>query len=131
MNTDIDILYKRIKLRRQELDMSQEELARKVGYKTKSSINKIESGQNDISQSKIYEFAKALRTTPSYLMGWEDNGVVKEEPSSYYTNDKTCEMAQFLAGNPEYRVLFDAAKDLRPEDIEIATNILDRLKKGE
>ena len=131
MSANIDILYKRIKLRRQELNMSQEELAMKVGYKTKSSINKIESGQNDISQSKIYEFAKALKTTPSYLMGWEDNGVVKEEPSGYYTNSETKEMVQFLAKNPGYRLLFDAAKDLRPEDIEIATNILDRLKKGE
>ena len=129
MSSNIDILYKRIKLRRQELNMSQEELAMKVGYKTKSSINKIESGQNDISQSKIYEFAKALKTTPSYLMGWEDE--IKEEPSGYYTNSETKEMVQFLAENPEYQILFDAAKDLRPEDIEIATNILDRLKKGE
>lgn len=72
MEENIDILYQRIRSRRKELGMSQEELAEKVGYKTKSSINKIELGQNDIAQSKIYEFAKALRTTPAYLMGWED-----------------------------------------------------------
>lgn len=72
MEDNIDVLYQRIRSRRKELGMSQEELAEKVGYKTKSSINKIELGQNDIAQSKIYEFAKALRTTPAYLMGWED-----------------------------------------------------------
>lgn len=62
-------------MRRLQLDMSQEELAVKLGYKTRSSINKIESGRNDVTQSKIEAFAKALDTTPAYLMGWEDKGV--------------------------------------------------------
>ena len=62
----------KIKKRREELGMSQEELAIKVGYKSRSTINKIEKGINDITQTKIVEFAKALDTTPSYLMGWSD-----------------------------------------------------------
>ena len=66
-------LYDRIKARRKELNMSQEELANKLGYKSRSSVNKIEKGENDIPQSKIDAFAKALDTTPSYLMGWENN----------------------------------------------------------
>lgn len=32
----------RIKVRREELNMSQEELAKRIGYKSRSSINKIE-----------------------------------------------------------------------------------------
>lgn len=63
---------KRIKKRREELGMSQESLAQKLGYKSRSSINKIELGLNDISQSKIVAFAKALHTTPEYLMGWSE-----------------------------------------------------------
>lgn len=62
-------LHQRIKQRRMELDMSQEELAFKLGYKSRSSINKIEMGDNDIPQSRILAFAKALNTTPSYLLG--------------------------------------------------------------
>ena len=58
-------LYKRIKARREELGMSQEELATKLGYKSRSTINKIEMGKNDITQSKIIAFANALQTTPS------------------------------------------------------------------
>lgn len=49
-------LYKRIRKRREELGMSQEELAKKMGYKSRSSINKIEMGENDIPQSKIATF---------------------------------------------------------------------------
>lgn len=61
----------RIKLRREELGMSQEELARKVGYKSRSSINKIEQDGRGLPQKKIKLLADALDTTPSYLMGWE------------------------------------------------------------
>lgn len=62
----------KILLRRKELGMRQEDLARLMGYKSKSTINKIELGINDIPQSKIVKFAEVLATTPGYLMGWED-----------------------------------------------------------
>lgn len=61
----------RIKQRREELGMSQEELAKKAGYKSRSSINKIEVDGRGLPQSKIVLIAKALKTTPTYLMGWE------------------------------------------------------------
>lgn len=72
----------KIKARREELGMTQDELAQKTGYRSRSSINKIEKGGNDLPQSKIAAFAKALGTTPSYLMGWEDlenNGPIYEK----------------------------------------------------
>ena len=63
---------KRIKKRREELGYTQEQLAEKMGYKSKSTVNKIEAGINDITQSKIVAFAKVLKTTSSYLMGWDN-----------------------------------------------------------
>ena len=64
---------KKIRLQREFLGLTQEELAKKLGYKSKTTIAKIENGTNDIVQSKVIEFAKALNTTPAYLMGWEDD----------------------------------------------------------
>ena len=49
-----------IRKRREELELTQEELATKLGYKSKSTINKIEMGVNDITQSKIIAFAMLL-----------------------------------------------------------------------
>lgn len=69
----MSILNERIKQRREELGMSQAELAELLGYSDRSTIAKIEKGTNDITQSKIEAFAKALRTTPAYLMGWEND----------------------------------------------------------
>lgn len=62
----------KIMARRKELNMTQEELAKKMGYKSKSTINKIENGTNDIPQSKIVKFAEVLETSIAYLMGWEE-----------------------------------------------------------
>lgn len=58
---------------RKSLGWTQEELAKRMGYKSKSTINKIEMGINDIPQSKIAQFAKVLGTTPAHLMGWVDD----------------------------------------------------------
>lgn len=63
----------RIRLRREELRMSQEELATRLGYKSRSTIAKIESGENDLTQSKIVAFAEALSTTARWLLDYDDS----------------------------------------------------------
>lgn len=75
----------RIKKKREELKLSQEQLAEIMGYKSKTSIHKAEQGITDLPQSKIIEFARALKTTPSYLMGWEE----KIEKSNAVILDKS------------------------------------------
>ena len=65
-------LASKVKQRRIELGLSQEELAKKMGYSSRTSINKIENGR-PVSQKIIVRLAEALETTPAYLMGWEDN----------------------------------------------------------
>lgn len=62
----------RVRDRREELGMSQEDLATRLGYKSRSSINKIEMGINNLTQPKIVAIAAALNTTPAYIMGWEE-----------------------------------------------------------
>ena len=65
-------IYDRIKARRQELGLTVEELANRMGYKDKSSISKIENGKTDIPQSKVKAFARALDTTTAYLIGIDE-----------------------------------------------------------
>jgi repressor LexA len=63
----------RVRARREQLDMTQDELAKKLGYKSRSSVNKIELDQRNMKQSQIVSLANALQTTPGYLMGWKEN----------------------------------------------------------
>ena len=64
-------VYKNIKRIRELKGISQDELARAVGFKSRSSINKIEQGVNDITQSKLVAIANALSVSPGELMGRE------------------------------------------------------------
>lgn len=125
-------LYRRIRARREELGMSQEELANKLGYKSRSSINKIEKGENDIPQSKIVSFAKALRTTPEFLMGWDDKEQeVAASESSYYDDPEVAAIANEMKENPNIRVLFDASRGLSKESIEEVRRFVEYQKAKE
>ncbi|MGD6877874.1 helix-turn-helix domain-containing protein [Bacillus infantis] len=78
----------RIKQKREEYGWTQEELARRMGYKSKSTINKIEMGKNDVVQSNVVKFAEVLNTTPAYLMGWDQEQIdaideIKESKNAY------------------------------------------------
>lgn len=56
-----------IRKRRYELKMTQQDLADAMGYKTRTTIAKIESGENDITQGKLQKMAKILDTTVEIL----------------------------------------------------------------
>lgn len=55
----------KIRQRRLQLGMTQEELAEKLGYKHKSAVNKIELGKNDVNQTKLAKIAEALECSPA------------------------------------------------------------------
>ena len=107
-------LYKNIKARREELNMTQGQLAEKAGYADKSMIAKIEKGQIDLAQSKIQIIATALQTTPKKLMGWDDCAPARR-PISLYSDEK-----QLLTN---YRKLNDTGKAKAQEDVEDLTQI--------
>ena len=96
-------LGQRIRNRRLELDMTQGELAKKVGYKSISTIAKIENDTNDITQRKVVQFAHALDTTVAYIMGWEE-----EEALRSFAKDK------------QFRDELDALIDQMPDNLKQA-----------
>lgn len=95
----------RIRSRREELNMSQAELARKVGYTSRSTITRIERDGNGISQDKIVEIAKALKVTPSYLMGWED------EEIAIITAEQELILEKFFKLTPEHQQILSFFMD--------------------
>ena len=61
----------RIKARRQELKMSQREMAARLGYTDHTTLTRIEAGKVDLPQSRIVKIAEVLGVTPGYIMGWD------------------------------------------------------------
>lgn len=73
----------RIQRKREELGMSQTELAKLMGYASKSAVSRAENSGDDIGANRIVKFAEALRTTPSYLMGWEEQEIEYQGPGDF------------------------------------------------
>lgn len=68
----------RIRLRRNQLDKTLEDVGKVVGV-TRATIQRYENGNiQNIPSDKIELLAKALKTTPAYLMGWEDDETIKQ-----------------------------------------------------
>lgn len=95
-------LYKNIRLKREQLGMSQDELAGMVGYTSRTSIAKIESGKVDLPQSKIEIFAQALHTTPAALLGWEQSTASPAEDILPYSIKKIPVLGDIACGEPIY-----------------------------
>lgn len=87
----------RVKSARLKKGYTQEELAQKLGYKSRSSVNKIET-KRDIPRSMIVKLAEILDVTPSYLMGWDEDIPVKDELESLmsqHNNIKPVKLKRF------------------------------------
>lgn len=83
--------------------MTQEELAIRMGYKSKSTINKIELGINDIVQSKVVKFAEVLQTTPAFLMGLE-NGTHNDSTDTNGLSEEQRQLYDFCSNVPDDKV---------------------------
>lgn len=122
----------RIAQRRKELGLTQGELAEKMGYKSKSTINKIEKCLNDVSQSNVVKFAAILQTTEAYLMGWTDNpdkNLIVTKPFS------TKAMNNILTSLPSYTDIFIGKlnienKDYSPDEIEKAMKLYEQYRNA-
>lgn len=115
----------RIKRRREELGMTQDELARAAGYKSRSSINKIEIDGRGIPQPKIEALAKALKVTPAYLMGWEET----EPLQPYYLDPEAAEIANEIYNREDLRILFDTTRNISKEDLQFIVRMVEGLQK--
>lgn len=111
-------LGEKVKLKREELNLSQEELAEKMNYKSKTSIHKIEVGITDLPLSKVKELAAVLKTTPAYLMGWEEDKSQEKENNifSKLTDEELAKLEKFK--NMSTVMFMNEGNDISDEDKE-------------
>ncbi len=101
---------------------TQKDLVEDLGY-DKSTVSSWCSGNRVPKIDVIIDIAKYLHVNVGDLI--EDN----RNEENYYLNDDAKEMAQFLYDNPDYKVLFDASRKVKKEDIEFVKQMLDRFKE--
>lgn len=119
-----------IRNRRIELGLTMKELAEIIGV-SEGTISRWESGEiSNMKRDKIQLLAKALGVSPSVIMGWNPSDSTTDIPS-WYSDPTTAAIAQEIFEDKDLRLLFDAAKDARPEDLQLVHQMLVALKKKE
>lgn len=80
-----------------------------------------------LSYERAVKISNYLGISLEYLLTGEE----KEGGETYYLNEETSKMAQSIFENKELRLLFDAARDADPEDLEAVHSMLLALKRKE
>ena len=117
----------RLRQLRKKLGYTQEFVGKNIGV-SKQTLYKYEMGIiTNIPSDKIEALAKLYGVQPEYIMCWDSS---TPEPSpSYYVDPETAELADRLKNQPGMRMLFDAAKDASPEDLEMVAAMIRKFKK--
>lgn len=110
--------------------ISQTELHEKTGI-GKPSINAYLKGEYKAKQDKVDLIAEALNVDPTWLIGYDvpmEHSSRKFVNNGYYTDSETAELAEKLRTDPDMKILFSAAKDLTPEEMQQAADYVNYLK---
>lgn len=99
---------------------TQEGIAAALGV-SRSAVSMYESGKRVPDSDDLEKFADFFNVDVDYLIG-------RSKQSTYYINPETADVAQQIFENSKMRILFDAAKDADPEDLQMAADMLYRLK---
>ena len=113
-----ETMYDRIRRLREDKDISQEELARRCGYSSRSTISKIEKGERNLTGDKIQVIADVLGVRPSYLIDGE-------EPTSLRAPEVTEDTVIFpVIGEIAAGYDYPAYEDWSGETVEIPKSYL-------
>lgn len=113
----------KVKYYRKLRGISQEQLAEKLGYKSFTTIQKWEDGTSTPPIGTVSKIANFLGVSLEELT----SDTAPDDEPTYYLDDDAKDLAEFMLENPEYKVLFDATRNVSREDIEFVKEMLDRM----
>lgn len=117
------IFSKRLKYYLNKYEMTQAELAKRIGVGTTSVYNWC-NGIKTPRMDKVDAMCQIFNCKRSDLI--EERTEQSEE--HYYFNEDARELAEFMFKNPEYKVLFDASRKVKKEDIDFVRQMIDRVR---
>lgn len=118
---DFKTVFKQLRLAK---GMTQEQLAAALNT-TRSRLSMYELGQREPDLEALEAIADFFNVDIDYLMGRTNKTTIV--PESYYLDQDARDLAEFLHKNPKYKVLFDASRKVKPEDIDLVRQMLDRM----
>lgn len=119
------IIAKNINDLMHQMNKTQLELAEFMGV-SQATVSNWCKGIKMPRMDKIDRICAFLNCRRSDLM--EEHSHDDQTKKPYYLDEATAELAQSLLEDENYRILFDAARNSRPEDLQMAADMLKRFK---
>ena len=120
-------LGENIRFLRTKKGYSQDDIANMLGYKSFTTIQKWESGVSEPPLKALKKLSDIFNIDMNYLATKKLSYNTNEDNNVYYLDDDARDMAQFLYENPDYKVLFDASRKVKKEDIQFVKEMIDRM----
>ena len=117
-------MYDRYCKLRDEKGVKDATVAKETGI-PRSTFTDWKNGRSQPKNDKLQKIADYFGVTVDYFANDRTDGQSKP----YYLDKETSEMAQELFDNPDLRILFDAARDAKPENLQLAAEMLRRFKE--
>ncbi len=132
-------MYENYAMIRDSKGLKDSDVAKATGISA-GTLSDWKRGRYKLKYDKLQKIASFLGVTTDELTGISQFNAAVEEfekaaeefekaTARYYLRKSTAEKAQALFEDPGMRALFDAAQDSRPEDLQMAADLLRRLKK--
>lgn len=112
-----------IKKWREYRNLKQSDLANELGVSDKT-VSSWEINRTEPKMGMIEKICSVLNCRKTDIVGGDD----ENDSPIYYLNDDARDLAQFMFDNPEYKVLFDASRKVKKEDIEFVKEMIDRIR---
>jgi len=95
-------------------------------------INSLRRGK--VQFERLVKISDYLRVSPEKLIGDDEDElreIISNDAEKYYSNPETAKIAQEIFENKDLRLLFDASRNAKPEDLKLAHDMLMALKRKE
>lgn len=117
----------RLKKLRENAGITQKQLADSLNV-TQTAVNYWENGKREPNIEMIQKIADYFDVTPAYVMGWENTESICGLTTFVdEIDDYLQEIGEFLYYNPDHKVLFDSSMEVKPQDVNFAKEMLDRI----
>ena len=123
-------LGENIRFLRTKNGYSQDDIANMLGYKSFTTIQKWESGVSEPPLKALKKLSEIFNIDMNDLATKKLSLNINEDNNVYYLDDDARDMAQFLYENPDYKVLFDASRKVKKEDIEFVKEMIDLMSNN-
>lgn len=123
-------LGENIRFLRTKNGYSQDDIANMLGYKSFTTIQKWESGVSEPPLKALKKLSEIFNIDMNDLATKKLSLNINEDNNVYYLDDDARDMAQFLYENPDYKVLFDASRKVKKDDIQFVKEMIDRMSNN-